>query len=241
MQPISITAGINTIMDFCNEFRSKETAGYYAGACEFILTVYQQLNQETYDAGLNTQICRDIQKELFSSGYNSYRYIFRVLGMLDDYYSGHPFRNKYMLNNRYKHQLNSIYQQWADELKSSLTVKSTTIPVMYSIIRDFFYYLQQNGITELDCVQHEFLYTFLMHEYTDHHASMGNVMYVLRHICTYLRKKGLNNFPTELLPFSLPLSRRKVLPAFEQTDMENILSTPDKKPHPVKETTRFLC
>jgi len=56
---------------------------------------------------------------------------------------------------------------------------------------------------------------------------MNNVMYVMRLICEYLFNKGFHNVPIELLPFALAPSRKRVLPSFNRTDMENILLSPD--------------
>ena len=67
-----------------------------------------------------------------------------------------------------------------------------------------------------------------MQEYKDHTGCMNNVIYVLRLICVFLKGKGFQKVPEDLLPFSLPTSRKKVYPAFNTDDMKNILSQPDK-------------
>ena len=61
------------------------------------------------------------------------RYIFRVLGMLDDYFAGLPIRDKYFVVNRYKHKLENFYLTIAENFRDSLTVKKNTISMLYSI------------------------------------------------------------------------------------------------------------
>ena len=127
--------------------------------------------------------------------------------MLDDYYADHPFKERYPAVSRYKHHLEPFYQNLAEEFRTSLTVKKNTVSMLYSIARDFFYHLQRLHVTDLAAIHQEDLYGFLMLEYKDHQGCMNNVTYVLRLICEHFRNKGFQNFPSELMPFSLPPSR----------------------------------
>lgn len=230
MQLRSIAEGIEAVMKFCNDCRSRETIKQYSKACDAILTYYKEHQQASYDADINNQIRYGLQfftEEKQSLKYYGDRYSFRVLGMLDDYYAGHPFKEKYPAVSRYKHQLEPFYQDLAEEFRAGLAVKKNTISMLYSIARDFFYHLQQQQVTDLATIHQENLYNFLRMEYKDHQGCMNNVTYVLRLICEHFRSKGFHNFPSELMPFSLPPSRSKILPSFERKDMENILAQPD--------------
>ena len=133
----------------------------------------------------------------------------------------------YPVVSRYKHQLEPFYQAIAEDFKDRLIVKKNTVPMLYSIARDFFFYLQQLKISDLSTIYHETIYNFLMQEYKDHRGCMNNVMYVVRLICEHLRNKGFHNVPAELLPFALAPSRKRVLPAFNRTDIENVILSPD--------------
>lgn len=230
MQLQPITNGIDAVMKFCNDFRSQETVRCYTNACEFIQKYYHQQQQVNYNADINNQIRHGLHLEISDNHtfkYNRERYIFRVLGMLDDYYRDLPIRDKYPVVSRYKHHLDPFYQAIAEDFKDNLTAKKNTVPILYSIARDFFHYLQQLKISDLSDIDHETIYDFLMQEYKDHRGCMNNVMYVMRLICEYLRNKGFRNMPAELLPFALAPSRKRILPSFNRTDMENILSSPD--------------
>lgn len=228
MQLRPITEGIEVVMKYCNDFRSPETIKEHSKACDTILVFYKEHQQNSYDADVNNQIRHGLQllpKERQSLSRD--RYTFRVLGMLDDYYANHPFKEAYPAVSRYKLQLEPFYQDLAEEFRDSLTVKKNTVSMLYSIARDFFYHLQQQQVTDLATIHQENLYDFLRMEYKDHQSCMNNVTYVLRLICEHFRSKGFHNFPSELMPFSLPPSRSKIRPSFERKDMENILAQPD--------------
>lgn len=230
MQSQPIVNGIDAVMKYCIDFRSQTTVSNYARACEFVQKYYNQLQQVNYSVDINDQIRHEIRLEILdnqTSKYNRARYVFRVVGMLDDYYNGIPIRHMYPVVSRYKYQLEPFYQAISEEFKDSLNVKKNTVPMLYSIARDFFHYIQQLKITDLNNIQHEVIYGFLMQEYKDHRGCMNNVMYVMRLISEHLCNKGLHNVLAELLPFALAPSRKRVLPAFNRIDMENILSSPD--------------
>jgi len=132
------------------------------------------------------------------------------------------------VQNPYKHILAPFYEEQAELFRSSLTQIPLTILGIYSIARDFFYVLQQNNQDDFSTITHEDIYAFLRFEYTDHKGCMGNVIYTTRLLCEYLRSKGYQNVPSELLPFALPPSRKKVLPSFRIAELKAILEQPDR-------------
>jgi len=222
--------GIAVVLKFCSDNRIPETGNKYQIACEYITTRYADHGNEYYSQYFNEELRQEVKARLEGQPANSFkedRYLFRTLGMLDDYFNGEPFKDKYPLRSRYKLFLNSFYEKWAEDFKSSLHAGKLTIPVLYSIARDFFYYLQSEDIRDFHLINQDTMYAFLMYEYPTHMGCMGNVMYVSRRICDYLRKNNFENAPTELLAFALPPSRKKVLPAFKRSDMERILVKPD--------------
>jgi integrase len=147
--------------------------------------------------------------------------------MLKDYNEARPFQDKYPRKSRYKNQLHPFYQSFAEDFKESLTVSKNTVATIYSIARDFFYYLQELEITDMNSINHEIIYTFMKEEFQNHQGSAGNVTYVIKRICEFLHQRGYLLVPTDILPFKLPPSRTKVFPAFSKEDMVSILSKPD--------------
>jgi len=231
MQYRTIEEGITAIIEYNREIRTNDTLREYEKACNTIRAYYDKSGQPYYNVSINNGIrdhfCGEL-KSVKTIGYQSHRYLFRTLGMLDDYYNGHQFRDKYPFISRFKHQLQPVYQQLAEEFKESLTVKKNTVPVIYSIARDFFFYVQQLELSDMNHICHETFYEFMVQEYQDHKGCMNNVIYVLRLICVFLKGKGFQQVPEDLLPFSLPTSRKKIYPAFNTHDMEKILSQPEK-------------
>ena len=140
MQSKTIAEGITAIIEYCRGIRSNGTIRGYEKACDTIRAYYEKSGQTYYNIGINNKIRDHFCGELKSNatiGYQNHRYLFRTLGMLDDYYDGHPFRDKYPFISRYKHQLQLVYQQLAEEFKENLTVRKTTVPVIYSNCKRF--------------------------------------------------------------------------------------------------------
>lgn len=230
MQTIYLNDGVSAIMKFCSDNRIAETVASYTHACSTLSKLYKERGLETFDYVLNNELKKNIKAKIerFSlNGFSEERYLFRTLCMLEDYFSGNPFKDKYPLVSRYKLSLEPFYEEWAESFRGSLNTGILTVPVIYSIARDFFYYLQKKEIVDFSIIRQDIIYDFLQVEYLDHKGCMGNVMYVARLLCKFLYSKGFRNVPTELLPFALPPSRKKVLPSFERSDMKSILEEPD--------------
>ncbi len=225
-----ITEGIAVILDFGRNYRSKETIGYYEMACTKIQNHYESIGQLYFNADTHQEIYNQTCSLISSNSAPCYvkdELILRVLEMLRDYNEGHPFQDRYYSKSRYKYQLQPYYQHLSEDFKASLSVSKNTLASLYSIARDFFYYLQQFEMTDLNNICHETIYTFMKEEFQSHQGCMANVTYVLRQICKFLHQRGFLYVPTEIIPFKLPPSRTKVYPAFKTEDMKSILSKPD--------------
>ncbi len=225
-----IKEGIAVILDFCRNYRSKETIGYYEMACTKIQNHYESIGQPYFNADTHQEIYNQTCSLISSNSASRYvkeELILRVLEMLRDYNEGRPFQDRYYSKSRYKYQLKPYYQHLSEDFKASLTVSKNTIASLYSIARDFFYYLQQFEMTDLNNICHETIYAFMKEEFQSHQGSTANVTYVVRQICKFLHQRGFLYVPTEIIPFKLPPSRTKVYPAFTTEDMKSILSKPD--------------
>lgn len=229
-QPLS--EGIKAVLQFCRDNRISETVHHYQEACKAIEKMYHQKRIMNYDEDLTKNAIQKLKIQIQNRRITKYslkRYIYRTLCMLIDYYHDRPFRDKYPLRSPYKHILAPFYEEQAITFKSSLTQMPLTIPVIYSIARDFFYYLQLHHRDDFSTISHDDIYAFIQYEYTDHKGCMGIVTYVTRLLCGYLRDRGYLNVPSVLLPFALPPSRKKVLPLFHAAELEKILNQPDRK------------
>lgn len=230
MQLQFLSNGINAVMEFCTDNRMSDTAKKYQIACTTISKIYEEHGTKYYEQCLNEEIRQKVKIRLHGcpiASFSDDRYLLRTIGMLDDFFAEEPFKEKYPIQSRYKHTLNPFYEEWAENFKASLSVSTLTIPVLYSLARDFFFYLQEARIVEFSDINQDTIYDFLKYEYSDHKGCIGNVLYVTRLLCVFLKRKGYQDVPMELLPFAFPPSRKKVLPAFKYSDMESILKTPN--------------
>ncbi len=231
MKKRCLNDGIDAVMRYHIDNRNNETMFKYQKACDTIRDIYCEHKTEFYDEELTEKTLiaiKDRLKGFANPNFTSERYLFRTLCMLRDYFNDRPFKDSYPLVSRYKHSLDPFFEKWAIDFKNSLNKKPLTIPNIYSIARDFFHYLQLQDMKDFYCISQDTIYAFLQYEYSDHQGSMGNIMYVMRLLCDFLRHKGFINIPSELIPFALPPSRKKVLPSFDNSDMERILNTPDR-------------
>ena len=129
---------------------------------------------------------------------------------------------------RYKFELEPEYLNFANEFRDWLKLEPQTILNLYSIARDFTYYLQQNELRDFSTIDQETLYSFMTWEYETHPATLDRVGYCLRLICQFLNQKGFNDVPTKILPFAFPAPRKKIYPSFSRDDIAKILANPDR-------------
>ena len=89
--------------------------------------------------------------------------------MLDSFYAGEPFKLKYSRGKRYKVHLDEHFQSQVDEFEAFLTGKMAvnTIPGYISIARDFFHFLQEQGIKDYGNLNDTTVVEFIVscHEY----------------------------------------------------------------------------
>lgn len=222
--------GLKAISDYCLGHSSRAQASYER-ACHVIREFYGELGLEEYNPSHDDEIMDQVlagRTLTPESNYAFSRYVFRVLGMMKDYFAGRSFHKKYPMFSRYKFELEPEYLNFADEFRDWLKLKPQTILGLYSIARDFAYYLQQNGIRDFSTIDQQTLYSFMTWEYETYPATLDRVGYGLRLICQFFNQKGFENIPTQILPFAFPTPRKKIYPSFSRDDIAKILSNPDR-------------
>lgn len=222
--------GLKAISDYCLN-HSKYVQADYERACRVIREFYGELGSKEYDPAHDDEIMNQVLagKTLTpESNYVFCRYVFRVLGMMKDYFAGQPFRKKYPMFSRYKFELGPEYLNFADEFRDWLRLEPQTILGLYSIARDFAYYLQQNEVRDFSAIDQNTLYSFMTWEYETYPATLDRVGYCLRLMCQFLNQKGFDDVPTQILPFAFPTPRKKTYPSFSQDDITKILANPDR-------------
>lgn len=209
---------------------SKHVQASYERACRVVRKFYGEFGFEEYNPAHDDEIMNQVLAGRTLTPESSYmfcRYVFRVLEMMKDYFAGRPFRKKYPMFSRYKFELEPEYLNFTNEFRDWLKLEPQTILGLYSIARDFAYYLQQNGLHDFSAIDQETLYSFMTWEYETHPATLDRVGYCLRLICQFLNQKGFNDVPTQILPFAFPTPRKKIYPSFSQDDITKILANPD--------------
>ncbi|MCR5127972.1 MAG: tyrosine-type recombinase/integrase [Lachnospiraceae bacterium] len=227
---IPIVDGTKAVMDFCRDNRSQETIKMYEKACDRVIRLYKEHTRSIYDADFHDSLIKqyvecivnDVQHNLWFE-----RLVFRVLSMIKDYFSNIPFREKYYVTGRFKHGLSPYFESWCEDFRVTLKQKPLTISTINSIARDFFYFLQIKEISDFSIIDNSIFYDFLSFEYNDHSGCMNNVCYVTKLIMSFLRERGYDNIPVELVPFALPPKRNKVLPALDSNDIKSIIESID--------------
>ena len=143
--------GLKAVSDYCLG-HSENVQASYERACRVIRKFYREFGFEEYDPAHNDEIINQVLAGKTLTPESSYmfcRYVFRVLGMMKDYFAGRPFRKKYPMFSRYKFELEPEYLNFANEFRDWLRLEPQTILGLYSIARDFAYYLQQLSLIHI--------------------------------------------------------------------------------------------
>lgn len=149
--------GLKAVSDYCLG-HSENVQASYERACRVIRKFYREFGFEEYDPAHNDEIINQVLAGKTLTPESSYmfcRYVFRVLGMMKDYFAGRPFRKKYPMFSRYKFELEPEYLNFANEFRDWLRLEPQTILGLYSIARDFAYYLQQNEVHDFSAIDQE--------------------------------------------------------------------------------------
>lgn len=210
--------------------RPYDLAKKYLPACMSLEAFYRSEGKETYDpavnAGYREYIERQVESGVFSERHG--RLHRRLTFMLDDYYCGKPIQAIYSSGKRYKYTLDDASELLVEKFKQSLTLSATTVPSACTIARSFFYYLQYNNLSGSRTVTEETIVGFLKFKSTENRSSMDSVLYFLRKLLLFLEDNGFNVAGSAIASYKASATRRRVLPAFEDRDIEDLISLPDR-------------
>ncbi|MDR2861235.1 MAG: hypothetical protein LBV07_01615, partial [Syntrophobacterales bacterium] len=222
--------GYEAIQQFLRENNySEDTKARYRSAYEKLSEYYITKKQDCYDRHLNEKfrdkIISDIEKKRIPRKRG--RRMVRVSIMIDDYYGGKPFQLRHSYGNRHKYKLEPFYQEWADRFRDSLEVGENTIPTFYYGARTFLHFLQNRNIKDFSLVDIGIITGYLIEKSVTIKGGMGNIMCSLRKLLSFLKVSGFSGISDNFLPFKTAPSRRRIYPAFTQSDMNDVLNSPD--------------
>lgn len=210
--------------------RPYDLAKTYLQAYRSLAAFYLSEGQETYDPAINAKYREYIDQQVEGGFFSERRGRLhrRLTFMLDDFYSGRPIQAIYSSGKRHKYKLDESSEQWVEKFKNSLTLSASVIPTACTIARSFFYYIQQNKLLDNKVITEELIIGFLKFKSTENSSSMDSVLYFLRKLLLFLKDNGFDVVGLSIASYKAAATRRKVFPAFENSDIELLLNIPDR-------------
>ncbi|MCM1345414.1 MAG: tyrosine-type recombinase/integrase [Muribaculaceae bacterium] len=207
-----------------------DPAKAYFPACRALEMFYQTEGEKAYSPAVNLKFREHIDRQVEQGmrSERSGRLYRRLAFMIDDYYSGRPFKDIYSSGKRYKYKLDPSAELLIENFKNSLDLSSIVIPCAGTIARSFFYYLHQNSLLEEQEISEETIVGFLQFKSTENKSSMDSVLYFLRKLLLFLSDNGIYTVNPAIASYKAAACRRKVLPAFENSEIEALLNAPDR-------------
>lgn len=202
----------------------------YLPACRSLEAFYLAEGKAAYDPAINSKFRKNIESQVecgLRSERNARLYR-RFTFMIDDYYSGRTFQKIYSSGKRYKYKLDRASELLVEKFKHSLNLSSTVIPSACTIARSFFYYLDQNGALDTPEITEEIIIGFLEFKSTENKSSMDSVIYFFRKLLQFLSDNSIYIVNPAIAAYKAAPSRRKVLPAFKNSEIETLLNIPDR-------------
>lgn len=229
---IALQDGFNAIMKHLENLEQCDyNKGRYVQAYRDISDYYKLSNVIEYKADVN-KAYRDNVSERYEMKLISekrYNYYTRFAFMIDSFYTGKEFEQKYSRGLRFKVRLNDYFQaqvdQFVDFLKAQMS--SSTATTYASVARDFFAFLQEAGIHDYSGVKEEDFIQFIRNESATHTGSMNNVCCTARKLAEYFTSQGYPVF-LQTATFKAAPTRRVIYPALGKEELQTIIETPDR-------------
>lgn len=102
-----------------------------------------------------------------------------------------------------------------------------SIRLMVDIVRHFLFYLEECGCREISKLNISMLMEFVIRESPKHTGNRVNLTWPLKKFMRYLRSEGLVDFDADPVLQNPVPNRRKVLPCFEQEEIDSIFDAVD--------------
>lgn len=231
-QNLALQDGFNAILKHLESLEQCEPNKVrYVQAYGDISDYYELSNVIEYKADVN-KAYRDNVKERYEKKLISkkrYNYYTRFSLMLDSFFTGKEFKQKYSRGLRFKTQLDDYYQvqvdRFVDFLKTQMS--SSTATTYASVARDFFAFLQEAGVHDYSCVKEEEFIQFIRSESATHTGSMNNVCCTTRKLAEYFTSQGYP-ISLETVTFKAAPTRRVIYTALGKEELKTIIETPDR-------------
>ena len=226
-QCIALQDGFNAVCDHLESLdQSDDSKHRYRRAFGDISEYYENRQASSYSPIINAEY-RDsllIRLERGDISKKKYHRCSRLSFMLDSHYAGEPIALKYSRGMRYKVKLDRQSQTKVDEFETFLEGKMASISIAgyVTIARDFFYFLQKQGLEDFQTID-----DMTVRDFIGRPASMNNVCCAVRKILEFLRAYGCT-VSAETAMYKAAPSRREIHPALDGDELEAILNAPDR-------------
>ena len=231
-QKTALHDGFNAVMEHLENLKQCDyNKSRYVKAYEDISDYYELAHVVEYRADVNKDYRDNVNEryEMKLISKKKYNYFTRFSFMLDSFYAGKEFEHKYSRGLRFKVELDNYYQSQTDQFVAFLKdqMSQSTVTSYTSIARDFFAFLQESDIREIECINESDFIQFIKNEYVSRPGSMNNVCCVARKLAEYFTAQG-HPVSLETVTFRAAPTRRVIYPALEKEELEVIIETPDR-------------
>lgn len=122
----------------------------------------------------------------------------------------------------YKELMASFKQELSQKLSPG-TVRPEMI-----IVRQFLYFLEQDGVLDASSITSENVLDFVRREAANHRGSMPRLLRVMRNFVCFLRNRGIVNLDADRFLGTAGRCRQKALPCFTDNELKAIFSQMDR-------------
>jgi integrase len=199
-------------------------------------STYQKL-QDFYNQRGTLVFSPEINKDFLELANDRYRAMLlstrqlnqlrRAVAMLEDFLNSENILARYSYGSHIKHKVSEYYEEHIERCYATLDVAKGTKEGCRSIFREFFCFASAAGIEDVDLINGNLFYRFIMDASENHKSSRNDMIYALRKLLTYLDANTKADLPSSLVLFKAAQVRRKVLPCFTEQELFAILKSPD--------------
>jgi integrase len=151
----------------------------------------------------------------------------RAVAMLENFLNSGSILVRYSYGSHIKHKVSEHYGKHIEQCCAAWNVSKGTKEGCRSVLREFFCFALAAGIEDVDLIDGDLFYRFIMNASENHEGSRSNMMYALRKLLAYLDVNTKANLPSSLASLKTAQSRRRVLPCFSKQELFAILKCPD--------------
>ncbi len=129
-----------------------------------------------------------------------------------------------------RYPISEKYEELMSRFQSELlkTLGTGTVRVSLGIIRQFLYFLEQEGVTDASFIADNHVLNFIRNEAPNHKASMGKLLRTISKFIKFLRTEKIAHLDADKFLTTAGRCRQKALPCFTDEELRNIFAQIDR-------------